>query len=184
MDRGPALAPFLVARRSHSFSLEPDDGRAITAESNQMSDQSNDAGGAAPAGTERSGKFSQDPMFDPAELFEVIAHDDNVHRVLGAMREFIRRNDTSALEHAVAIYVRSARTRGEPVEVVLGTLETVADDLERGGTPGFKQRDTPLRHAVLRGVLLAFYGADAVQREERARRERVERRRLPDDVTG
>ncbi len=126
---------------------------------------------------ERSGDFSRDPVFDPAELFEVVAHEDNVHRVLGAMREFIRRGDTAALERAVAIYVRSARTRDEPIEVVLGTLETVADDIEQDGAPGFKQRDTPLRHALLRGVLLAFYGADIVGREEFARRGRVERRR-------
>jgi len=130
---------------------------------------------------ERSGDFSRDPVFDPAELFEVIAHDDNVQRVLAGMREFIRRSETDAVERAVAIYVRSARTRGEPVEVVLGTLETVADDLERDGAPGFTQRDTPLRNALLRGVLLAFYGADVVQREESARRDRVERRRSTDD---
>jgi len=130
----------------------------------------------------RSGDFSRDPVFDPAELFEVVAQDDNVQRVLAAMREFIRRNDTGALERAVAIYVRSARARGEPIETVLGTLETVADDLERDGAPGFNQRDTPLRHALLRGVLLAFYGADVVRREENARRGRVERRRTSSDA--
>ena len=142
-----------------------------------MTDASDKAFGETPASGERSGDFSQDPVFDPSELFEVIAHDDNVHRVLGAMREFIRRNDTGALERAVAIYVRSARTRGEPIETVLGTLQTVADDLERDAAPGFKQRDTPLRHVLLRGVLLAFYGADVVRREESARRDRAERRR-------
>src|ERR1043166_9514695 len=82
----------------------------------------------------------------------------------------------TTLERSVAIYVRSARTRGEPIETVLGTLQTVADDLERDAAPGFKQRDTPLRHVLLRGVLLAFYGADVVRREESARRDRAERR--------
>lgn len=141
-----------------------------------------DGVGESDPGGERSGDFSRDPVFDPAELFDVIAHDDNVHRVLDAMRAFIRRNDTSAFERAIAIYVRSARTRGEPIETVLATLETVADELERDASPGYKQRDTPLRHVLLRGVLLAFYGVDAVQREENARRGRVERRRPPDDV--
>jgi hypothetical protein len=130
---------------------------------------------------QRSGDFSRDPVFDPSELFEVVARDDNVRRVLDAMREFIRRNDTSALERAVAIYVRSARARGEPIETVLGTLQTVANDLERDATPGFRQRDTPLRHVLLRGVLLAFYGADVVRREESARRGRVEHRVSPGD---
>lgn len=141
-----------------------------------------DEGGEAPANGERSGDFSRDPVFDPSELFEVIAQDENVNRVLAAMREFIRRNDTNALERAVAIYVRSARTRGEPIEAVLGTLQTVADDLERDSAPGFKQRDTPLRHVLLRGVLLAFYGADVVRREESARRDRAERRRAPGET--
>jgi hypothetical protein len=136
-------------------------------------------GGYAPGDGERSGDFSQDPAFDPAELFDVIAHDDNVDRVRAAMRAFIKRSDPSAFERAVAIYVRSARARGEPIEIVLGTLQSVADDFERHAAPGFTQRDTPLRHVVLRGVLLAFYGADAVQREERARRDRTEQRRSP-----
>ena len=148
-----------------------------------MNDRPDEACGDALAGAERSGDFSRDPVFDPSELFEVIAHDDNVHRVLDAMREFIRRTDTNALERAVAIYVRSARTRGEPIETVLATLQTVADDLERDSAPGFTQRDTPLRHVLLRGVLLAFYGADVVRREESARRERLERRRPPDGET-
>jgi len=146
-----------------------------------MTDRTNEACEAARG--ERSGDYSQDPVFDPTELFEVIAHDDNVHRVLDAMHEFIRRRDTNALERAVAIYVRSARTRGEPIEAVLGTLQTVADDLERGGAPGFRERDTPLRHVLLRGVLLAFYGADVVRREESARRDRAEQRRWSDGET-
>ncbi len=132
-----------------------------------------------PRGGERSGEFSQDPALDPAELFNVLQHDENVDRVLAAMREFIRRSDYDTFERAVAVYVRSARARCEPIEIVLGTLETVADDVERDAAPGFSQRDTPLRHVLLRGVLLAFYGADAVQREESARRDRVERRRSP-----
>ena len=148
-----------------------------------MNDGPDEARGDAPASAERSGNFSRDPVFDPSELFEVIAHEENVHRVLDAMREFIRRTDTNALERAVAIYVRSARARGEPIETVLATLQTVADELERDGAPGFQQRDTPLRHALLRGVLLAFYGADVVRREESARRERLERRRSPDGGT-
>jgi hypothetical protein len=150
-----------------------------------MTDRSQETGGEATLGVDgdtdpRSGNFSRDPVFDPAELFEVVAQDDNVRRVLAAMSEFIRRNDTNALERAVAIYVRSSRARGEPIETVLGTLQTVADDIERNSTPGFSQRDTPLRHVLLRGVLLAFYGADVVEREETARRERVEQRSSSD----
>jgi len=160
----------------------PDEASA-EASSEPSAEASAQTRGEGRAGGARSGDFSRDPVFDPVELFEVIAHDDNVHRVLDAMREFIRRKDTAALERAVALYVRSARTRSEPIETVLGTLQTVADELERDGAPGFVERDTPLRHVLLRGVLLAFYGADVVRREETARRDRVERRRLPDDAT-
>lgn len=129
------------------------------------------------AGSERSGRFSSDPVFDPEELFEVVLREDDVDGVLAAMREFHRYGDTRLFERAVAVYVRSARARGEPVETVLAALETIADELERDSSPGYVQRDTPLRHVVLRGVLLAFYGADTVRREESARQERVDRRR-------
>ena len=162
-----------MARRSHSALLDP--SRASATTTNTLSGSGDDT----PHSGERSGEFSRDPALDPAELFDVIQHDDNVHRVLAAMREFIRRNEYDTFERAIAVYVRSARARREPIETVLGTLQTVADDVERDAPPGFSQRDTPLRHVLLRGVLLAFYGADAVQREESARRERVERRRSP-----
>lgn len=131
---------------------------------------------APPAASERSGKFSRDPVFDPAELFEVVRRQDDMNRVLAAMREFRDRGDFRLFERAVAVYVRSARARGEPVESVLAALEQFADELERDASPGFTQRDTPMRHVVLRGVLLAFYGADVVRREESARRDRIDRR--------
>jgi len=131
--------------------------------------------GAAGA-SERSGRFSSDPVFDPDELFEVLRREDDTDRLIGAMREFRHRGDLHLFERAVAVYVRSARARGEPVETALAALEQFADELERDSTPGFTQRDTPLRHVVLRGVLLAFYGADAVRREESARQGRVDRR--------
>jgi len=127
-------------------------------------------------GTEQSGEFSRDPLFDPAEWFEVIEREQSKSRVLDAMRQFVRRADTSLFEKAVALYVRSARARGEGIEDVLGTLEAIADELEQDPKPGFAQRDTPLRRLVMRGVLLAFYGSDAVEDEAAARAERVERR--------
>lgn len=121
---------------------------------------------------------------DPAELFELIEREENVHRVLEAMREFHNRGDTHLFERAVAVFVRSAKARGDSVESVLGALEKIADELEADGQPGFAQRDTPLRNLVLRGVLLAFYGAEVVRREESARRERADRRKESrDDLT-
>lgn len=129
------------------------------------------------SGNERSGQFSRDPVFDPEELFEVVRREEDMERVLAAMREFRDRGDYRLFERAVAVYVRSARARGEPVESVLAALEQIADELERDASPGFTQRDTPMRYVVLRGVLLAFYGADVVHREESARRDRIDRRK-------
>jgi hypothetical protein len=123
-----------------------------------------------------SGEADQDSALDAGQLFDVIEREEDVSRVLEAMREFLRRAETPLLERAVAVYVRAARARREPVEVVLAALESLADELERDGTPGFAQRDTPMRHLVLRGVLLAFYGSGVVEREAAARDERVERR--------
>jgi hypothetical protein len=123
-----------------------------------------------------SAEFSQDPILDPAELFDVLEREENIHRVLDSMREFHRIGDANLLAHAVAVFVRSSRARNEPIESVLGNLESLADELERNAQPGYSQRDTPMRHLVLRGVLLAFYGAETVQREEVARAARRTRR--------
>ena len=133
---------------------------------------------------QRSGDFSRDPTFDPAELFDVIEREDSVDHVLAAMREFEQRGEGRLFARGVALFARSARARGESVETVLGALEKIADELERAGQPGFAQRETPLRHLVLRGVLLAFYGADAVRREDDARRERSKRQRGGPGVAG
>ena len=134
-------------------------------------------GGSSPT-TEPSGEPSQDSVLDPAELFAVVEHDENVNRILDAMEKFLRYSDAQLLERAVAVYVRSARARAEPVEAVLGTLQVLADRLERDAPPGFTRRDTPLRHLVLRGVLLAFYGEEVVRREAIARQDRLERRKV------
>lgn len=128
------------------------------------------------SGEQRSGDFSRDPTFNPGELFDVIEREESVERVLAAMREFEQRGEEQLFARGVALYARSARARGESVETVLGVLETIADSLDRDGQPGFPQRETPLRQLVLRGVLLAFYGAGAVRREEDARRARTAQR--------
>jgi len=133
-----------------------------------------------PPGERLSGDFSRDPTFNPVELFDVIEREDSVERVLAAMREFEQRGEGELFAHGVALYARSARARGESVETVLGALQKIVDTLNSDGPPGFAQRETPLRNLVLRGVLLAFYGADVVLREEDARRERAAQRIPPE----
>jgi hypothetical protein len=123
-------------------------------------------------GERLSGDFSSDPTFDPAELFAVIQRDENVARVSGAMRTFVERGDTDSFQRAVAVFVRSARAREEPIERVLGVLEELVDGLEGHPLPGSSERETKMRTLVLRGVLLAFYGGEAVEREDSKRQSR------------
>ena len=109
----------------------------------------------------RSGDFSHDPAFDPEQLFEVISREENAERVSEAMRTFITNRDVERFEQAVAVFVRSARARGEPVERVLAVLIGLAEAREGSAYP-HDWALTDLRMVVLRGVLLAFYGDTSV----------------------
>jgi hypothetical protein len=113
------------------------------------------------ASSARSGDFSHDPAFDPEQLFDVISREENVDRVSEAMRAFLAHGDVARFERAVAIFVRSARARGEPVEQVLAVLIGLAEAREGAGYP-HDWSLTDLRLVVLRGVLLAFYGDTSV----------------------
>ena len=124
----------------------------------------------------RSGDFSQDPAFDPEQLFLVISREENAERVSQAMRAFLANQDVPRFEQAVAVFVRSARARGDPVERVLAVLIELAEAREGTALPHDVSL-TDLRLVILRGVLLAFYGDTTVQRREpgverRAGRER------------
>ncbi len=127
------------------------------------------AGGAQSDASEsdsaRSGDFSRDPGFDPDQAFEVIGHEENAERVSHAMRTFLDQGDVARFEQAVAVFVRSARARGEPVERVLAVLIELAEAREGGQYP-HDWTLTDLRLVVLRGVLLAFYGDSAVGSRE------------------
>jgi hypothetical protein len=110
----------------------------------------------------RSGDFSQDPASDPKQLFRAISHEENAERVSRAMRAFLANGDVERFEQAVAVFVRSARARGEPVERVLAVLIELAEAREGAAYP-HDWTPTDLRLLVLRGVLIAFYG-DASER--------------------
>ena len=135
--------------------------------------QGNDPGsaGGAPSGDDpsqasagrsaRSGDFSRDPALDPDQLFEIIGREENADRVSQAMHTFLDNGDVARFEQAIAVFVRSARARGEPVERVLAVLIDLA--AAREGTPfPHDWTLTDLRLVVLRGVLLAFYGDTSV----------------------
>jgi hypothetical protein len=113
----------------------------------------------------RSGDFSQDPAFDPEQLFLVISREEDTDRVSQAMRAFLANRDFPHVEQAVAVFVRSARARGDPVERVLAVLIELAEAREGTALPHDVSL-TDLRVVILRGVLLAFYGDTSVARRE------------------
>ena len=105
----------------------------------------------------RSGDFSQDPSFDPEQLFSVISREENTALVAQAMCAFLDRGDCAAFERAVALFVRSARARKDAIERVLAVLIELATKREGAALPHDLEL-SELRRLILRGVLLAFYG--------------------------
>lgn len=135
----------------------------------------------------RSGDFSQDPAFDPEQLFEVVSHEEDSERVSAAMRAFLANGDVAHFEQAVAVFVRSARARAEPIERVLALLIELAEAREGAAYP-HDWNLTDLRLVILRGVLLAFYGdtsvaprAAGVERRTSGERRRAGGRRPTDE---
>ena len=127
-------------------------------------------------------------MGDAHDTREVIGREENAERVSEAMRAFVASGDIPRFEQAVAVFVRAARTRGEPVERVLAVLIELAEAREGAAYP-HDWTLTDLRLVVLRGVLLAFYGDTSVAPRGPGveRRVGVERRhadtRAPSDET-
>ena len=114
----------------------------------------------------RSGDFSRDPAFDPEQLFSVISREENTARVAEAMCTFLDRGQSDAFERAVALFVRSARARNDPIERVLAVLIELATQRE-GAAPPHDLELSELRRLILRGVLLAFYGDSPGRAETR-----------------
>jgi len=118
--------------------------------------------------TERSGDYSSDPRFDPEARFEVITAAKSANDILRAMRRFVEEESGDQFAEAVAVYVRSARARGDAVEHVLANLNAVADRFQKK-TVGSVSDPGSLYQPLMRGLLLAFYG-DANGRRSRTRR--------------
>jgi hypothetical protein len=161
-----------------SFSIDADS--SIPAP-DRPSEREGEAGEAIPDA--RSGDFSLDPSFDPEHVFDVIRDEENEERVSAAMRAFVARGDASAFARAVAVFVRSANAQGQPIERVLAVLNGLAD--EREGQPyPHDWQPSELRRLVLRGVLIAFFGKEAVTEEARSQNLRRDAARRAADVGG
>ncbi len=121
----------------------------------------------------RSGDFSKDPRFDPEEAFSVFSRAETEEHVVDAMRRYVDSGERRApFAEAVAVYVRAARARSEPVERVLAILTGLADRVQ-DSTRGFAQFEpNEFRMLILRGVLLAYFGdSERVSGAPRRRRD-------------
>ena len=127
----------------------------------------------------RSGDYSLDPTFDPEEIFDAVGREESRALIEDAFRSHVRATDPvpESITRAIAVFVRSAIQRGHQVEHVIRDLEAIQTRLE-GMRIGRLTSDAPseLRRAVLRGILLAFYGGEAVAREDEKRSARQSRR--------
>lgn len=108
---------------------------------------------------ERSGNYSTDGRFDPNELFDVIASSTSAAQAHSAIGEFISKGDPETLKRAIAVYVRSARARGQSVENVLGELNVITDKHQgRYQSSGKLLEPSELKKLVLQTVLEGFDG--------------------------
>lgn len=128
----------------------------------------------------RSADYSRDPRFEPESLFGVISAGDNAEQIHEAMREFLERGGDDAFSQAVAVYVRSARARGTPIEQVLSAL----NDITKQFLPKSHLSEVSperLRVLVMQGLLIAFYGQDAISNYSAVRNRAREVRRKEDE---
>jgi hypothetical protein len=109
-------------------------------------------------------RSSQQAEFAPA-VHELLLEPATTRVALEAMRSFIAQGDEAVFERAIALYVKAAKKRREPIETVLGVLCTLATDLEGPRVAGeVLMRPTPMHGLIFAGILRAFFGNVAVER--------------------
>lgn len=102
----------------------------------------------------------------PPALREQLIRPPDSEAAFAAMELFIAKGDETAFEEAVALYCAGARYREEPIEAVLAVLCRLSTELEG---PRYDQgrllRPSRMHTMILSGILRAFYGDPAVDRE-------------------
>jgi hypothetical protein len=99
------------------------------------------------------------------DVHDLLLNPPNTAMALRAMQSFIAKGDKAAFKHAVALYVKSARTRNESIETVLGVMCTLATDLEGPRVAGgVLLHPTTMHELIFAGILRAYFGAVAVER--------------------
>ena len=125
----------------------------------------------------RSGDFSLDPTFDVEELFAPVTREVSRRLIEDAFRGHLGAPNVVEVARAIAVYVRTSRQRGHAIEHVVRDLESIQTRVEGPHAQALPLTEpTSLRQAVLHGILLAFYGAEIVAREDRRRGDRRKRR--------
>jgi hypothetical protein len=118
--------------------------------------------------------MSQHELLDiPLESYERTTAHENITSAIDAMQAFLRQGDVSKFEHAVALYVASARYRREPIEKVTAALCILAENLEGPkGEAEILAHPSQMHELIFTGILRAFYGDVAVDRAYGARAQR------------
>lgn len=103
----------------------------------------------------------------PTDIHQKLSDPPTLEAAVEAMKVFIDKGDPEAFQHAVAVYCAGARERGEQIETVLVALERLAKQvggpLSRQGV--MQTRPTEMHTLIFGGILRAFYGDAAVDRE-------------------
>ena len=110
--------------------------------------------------------MSSESTVIPPALREQLVRPPNSDAASAAMALFIAMGNETAFEQAVALYCAGARAREEPIEAVLGVLGKLSAEFEG---PRYDEerflRPSRMHTLILAGILRAFYGDAAVDRE-------------------
>lgn len=110
----------------------------------------------------------------PPTIHRQLAQPESVEAAVAAMELFIKKGDRETFQVAVAVYCVAACERGDEVQTVLGALCRVAADLEgpRGRDEDVLARPSEMHSLIFSGIMRAFYGDLAVDRQRGASAQR------------
>ena len=110
----------------------------------------------------------------PPAIHQQLTQPESVEAAVAAMEVFIQKGDRETFQVAVAVYCVAACERGDEVQTVLGALCRLAADLEgpRGSHEDILARPSEMHSLIFSGIMRAFYGDLAVDRQRGASAQR------------
>lgn len=114
------------------------------------------------------------PASLPPTVHRQLTQPESVEAAVAAMQSFIENGDRETFQVAVAVYCVGACERGDEVQTVLGALCRLAVDLEgpRARDEDVLARPTEMHSLIFSGIMRAFYGDLAVDRQRGASAQR------------